>query len=548
HPTLGLCSQSFEIDSIVSEIASLDRADDKVVYRLVDQDDVGIDMVFHALHDTSKAKLGLHEGFGIVTNNAETSRMNVSFLSSETQRPITLPYFAMSFFDLLGSEKDQHGFKHVRILGKWSDAIVSKDSSIIVEKQNYSVSLKASQTDLQQHSPSKPSALTADQMNHAGTVRFVNIDSFELQFEVGANEFHNFLFSCTAAVICADVKAEVFVAAPQFITNPHMFELPNMSLEHKQVVRAADPGVASAHKAVFQQWYVKAGDYVGTGDKIYRVAARNGSVEATAEMPGRVYYVQAVLPGDVIEPGVAMLILDTDTISWTQVSIIALVVIAAIAAVITWWYCCCRSKQETPDVDEPRVRAVILDFETDTGWNQRAIWKYQPLGLGFYENQVPLSVAYIGHDASHMGVLRDDVLVGIGDDIVGMASIKNKSFENVWMELKERVDQLPLAPRLLLKFESDKGTRIVHWHTKPLGLNLSETLPVKVTKVDEAAMHLGLEVGNVLKSYGMDPHLLKSVDGMTAKEIREVIEDRIAQFPDGHCCPAEISGEDICPE
>lgn len=32
-------------------------------------------------------------------------------------------------------------------------------------------------------------------------------------------------------------------------------------------------------------------------------------------------------------------------------------------------------------------------------------------------------------------------------DIVGMASIKNKSFENVWMELKERVDQLPLAPR-----------------------------------------------------------------------------------------------------
>ena len=141
-------------------------------------------------------------------------------------------------------------------------------------------------------------------------------------------------------------------------------------------------------------------------------------MEATAEMPGRVYYVQAVLPGDVIEPGVAMLILDTDTISWTQVSIIALVVIAAIAAVITWWYCCCRSKQETPDVDEPRVRAVILDFETDTGWNQRAIWKYQPLGLGFYENQVPLSVAYIGHDASHMGVLRDDVLVGIGDDKV----------------------------------------------------------------------------------------------------------------------------------
>ena len=400
----------------MSGVVNLKSPEDGAVYRLKDKDGAEIYMILNTIHSTktwNKAKLGMHHGFGIVTNQAEASRINVSFLSVETQKPLKLPYFAMSFFHLLDST---HGPKLVRVIGDWSDAIISKDSTISLgTKQNNSISFEATKTDPNLKSPQRPSFLTANQIEHAATVRFVDVDSFQLHFEIGADEFHGFLFSSTAALVCADVQGGGRPPV-KFITNPQNLHLPAVVVEANHVVRVAND-------SVFQYWYVREGDKVGTGDKLCKLSGVHSmdSVEQRAETAGTVHHLQPLLPGDFIESGLPMMLIDTGAIDWFHVSMIAIAVIGVIVAAITCWCCCCKSEGKEPHDEGPRIGSVILDFVTPTGWTQQAIWYHQPLGLGFYENSVPPMVAYVGDDASHLGILRDDMLVGIGDDKILVA-------------------------------------------------------------------------------------------------------------------------------
>lgn len=220
---------------------------------------------------------------------------------------------------------------------------------------------------------------------------------------------HGFLFS-TTALLCAELPVEK--PPVKFVTNPHIFDLSKEDLENTYIVRATT-------QALFQQWYVAEGDYVKTGDDIFQVTTINGLQDIQSNVSGRVVHLQGVLPGDFLEAGVPLMLIDvTSGINWFWIAGIIGAAITIIAVII----CICKCKKsdpappDDPDPEKPSaISATILEFETPSGWKQISEWKHQPLGLGFYEEMIPLKVAYVGRDASHMGVRQGDSLVAIGD-------------------------------------------------------------------------------------------------------------------------------------
>ena len=522
----NLCSASKTIDSIVSD-TNLYAPGQQLVYRLLDLSDGAIDMVFEALHDHPwiKATSTLHQGFGMLTNDATATRLRVSFRSPESQQPLWLPTFAMSFVHMVDTNLQSH--KNIKVVGNWTDAILAQDTTILVhqETSDDSISFNAGKTSNQQ-TPSNPSTFTVDQFNSAVTVRFVNLESFEIHIDVGVHEMHGFLFS-TTALLCAELPVEK--PPVKFVTNPHIFDLSKEDLENTYIVRATT-------QALFQQWYVAEGDYVKTGDDIFQVTTINGLQDIQSNVSGRVVHLQGVLPGDFLEAGVPLMLIDvTSGINWFWIAGIIGAAITIIAVII----CICKCKKsdpappDDPDPEKPSaISATILEFETPSGWKQISEWKHQPLGLGFYEEMIPLKVAYVGRDASHMGVRQGDSLVAIGDSESGMVKIDGKAFESVWRELKMRANRLPFAPRLVLRFErqSAHGYRDFEWRTKPLGLVFSDSMPMTVTEVHEEAQHMGIRVGDVLKGYGRESHMLKEIEGSSA-DVYKTLNAWIADFP-----------------
>ena len=407
----NLCSTSKTIDSIVSD-TNLFAPGQQLVYRLIDQDGA-IEMVFEALHDHPwvKATTTLHHGFGMLTNDAKATRLRVSFRSPESQEALRLPTFAMSFVHMVDTSIQSH--KNIKVVGNWTDAIMAQDTTIQVQQQTSddSISFNAG-TKSNEQTPSNPSTFTVEQFNSAVTVRFVNLESFEIHIDVGVHEMHGFLFS-TTPLLCAELPVEK--PPVKFVTNPRVFDLSKEDLENKYIVRA------TTH-ALFQQWYVGEGDYVNTGDDLFQVTTIEGLQDIQSKVSGRVVHLQGVLPGDYLEAGVPLMIIDTSGINWFWIAGLTIGAAITIIAVII---CICKCKKSAPDdpddPDDPdpekpsTIQSTILEFETPSGWKQISEWKHQPLGLGFYEEVIPLKVAYVGQDASHMGVRQGDSLVALGD-------------------------------------------------------------------------------------------------------------------------------------
>ena len=353
-------------------------------------------MVFHAVSPNPfvQATLGMKDGFGIITNSRSQTMVNVSFVSR--QEPVRLPYFAISFYHLVHSHLLKHGGKSVQVIGNWSDVVILKQSRLKVSTAENAVSFKAAKSS-SHASPKDPQKLTMGQLTQAATVRFVDVSTFQIQFEVGSDEFHGFLFSTSAALLCGAREQPPL----QFLLNPSMFEMSD-STENRYVIKNVD-------QSLFHQWLVEKGDKINVGDKIYRVAVLQGLQDVVSEVSGKVIQFQTVLPGDFLQPGLPMLILDTTGINWIFIAICTGAVIVCILLVVLCWRCCRKAPE---DEEKTYLKRVTLEFETETNWVRQVEWTYQPLGLGFYEDTIPMRVAYVGEDARHMGVVRGDVLVG----------------------------------------------------------------------------------------------------------------------------------------
>eukprot|EP00435_Cladocopium_sp_Y103_P011144 s699_g2.t3 len=577
-----MCSSSQTIDSILSSTA-IYAPGQHFVYKLVDENGAAVEMIFEALHAHPwvKATTTLHQGFGMLTNQATATRLGVSFRDAENQEPVKLPYFALSFVQLV--ETSFHSHKNIKIVGNWTDAVVAQGTTVLVHHQDDKngnwISFQASKTDVHQEAPSSPSLLTVDQFKEAATLRFVELESFQIHIDVGVHELHGFLFSTTAAVLCADVP-NADNPPVKFVTNPRVFELTVQETENTHIVRATN-------SSLFQLWYVREGDNVHVGDALFQVTSMEGLQDVKSNVTGTVKHLQALLPGDFVEAGAPIMVIDISGTDWVFIASVSVAVIAVIGVIICIWRCCCNKSapEPEPDPDDPEkpepIPYTILEFETPSGWKQIAEWKHQPLGLGFYEETTPPQVAYVGKDAIHLGVKKGDYLVAVGDphlvdccefvplqSIVpaggfqvvplrglggwgvvliaqhntatmdslqdqntGMIKTEGKAFDSVWRELKTRADRLPLVPRLLLRFEKAGRYQDFEWRTKPLGLVFSDSLPITVTDVHEEAEHLGVRVGDVLTGYGAESHLLKSVEGKSADEVWKAITHRMADFP-----------------
>lgn len=529
--SLSMCSSSQTIDSILSSTA-IYAPGQHFAYKLIDENGAAVEMIFEALHAHPwvKATTTLHQGFGMLTNHATATRLGVSFRSAENQEPVKLPYFAMSFVQLV--DTSFHSHKNIKIVGNWTDAVVAQGTTVLVHHQDDTgnwISFQASKTDVHQQAPSSPSLLTMDQFKEAATLRFVEVESFQIHIDVGVHEMHGFLFSTTAAVLCAEVP-HADNPPVKFVTNPRVFELTVKETDNTHIVKAKN-------SSLFQLWYVREGDNVHVGDALFQVTSMDGLQDVKSDVAGTVKHLQALLPGDFVDAGAPIIVIDTSGTDWVFIASVSVAAIAVIGVIICIWRCCCN-KSPDPDPDDPddpekpeSIPYTILEFETPSGWKQVAEWKHQPLGLGFYEETSPPQVAYVGKDAIHLGVKKGDHLVSVGDPNTGMIKTEGKAFDSVWREMKTRADRLPLVPRLLLRFEKAGLQQDFEWRTKPLGLVFSDSLPMTVTDVHEEAEHMGVRVGDVLTGYGAESHLLKSVEGKSAEEVWKAITHRMADFP-----------------
>ena len=352
-------------------------------------------MVFHAVSPNPfvQATLGMKDGFGIITNSKARTLVNVSFVVG--QEPVRLPYFAISFYHLVHSHLLKHGGKSVKVMGNWSDTVTLKQSRLKVSTAENAVTIRATKSS-SHASPKDPKMLTIGQLTQAATVRFVDVSSFQIQFEVGSDEFHGFLFSTTATLLCGAGEQPPV----QFLLNPSMFQM-SESAENRYVIK-------NVNQSLFHQWLVEKGEKINVGDKLYRVAVLQGLQDVLSEVSGQVIQFQSVLPGDLLQPGLPMLILDTTGINWMLIATCTVAVILCILLVVLCWRCC---RKAPPDDEKTYLKRVTLEFETETNWIRQAEWTYQPLGLGFYEDTIPMRVAYVGEDARHMGIVRGDVLV-----------------------------------------------------------------------------------------------------------------------------------------
>mmetsp|Transcript_80578 Transcript_80578/g.133321 ORF Transcript_80578/g.133321 Transcript_80578/m.133321 type:complete len:702 (-) Transcript_80578:120-2225(-) len=528
--SLAMCSSSQTIDSILSSTA-IYAPGQHFAYKLVDENGASVEMIFEALHAHPwvKATTSLQQGFGMLTNHATATRLGVSFRSAENQEPIKLPYFAMSFVQLVDSTYNSH--KNIKIVGNWTDAVVAQGTTVLVHHQDDTgnwISFQASKTDVHQKAPSSPSVLTMDQFKEAATLRFVEVESFQIHIDVGEHEMHGFLFSTTAAVLCADIP-HADNPPVKFVTNPRVFELTVEETEDTHVVRAKN-------SSLFQVWYIREGDSVHVGDALFQVTSMDGLQDVKSDVAGTVKHLQALLPGDFVEARAPIMVIDISGTDWVFIASVSVAVIAVIGVIICIWRSCFnKSSTPDPDPDDPEkpdaIPCTILEFETPSGWKQIAEWKHQPLGLGFYEETSPPQVAYVGKDAIHLGVKKGDYLVAVGDQNTGMTKTEGMAFESVWRELKTRADRLPLVPRLLLRFDRAGRQQDFEWRTKPLGLVFSDSMPMTVTDVHEEAEHMGVRVGDVLTGYGSESHLLKSVQGKSAEEVWKALTHRMAEFP-----------------
>lgn len=96
--------------------------------------------------------------------------------------------------------------------------------------------------------------------------------------------------------------------------------------------------------------------------------------------------------------------------------ILWLLLVAGCAAVLVVVICIIWRATHPESFLPAKLESLILEFKTPSGWKHEVTCSHRPLGLGFYESLVPLTVAYVGEEAVHLGVLKGDMLTAMRSD------------------------------------------------------------------------------------------------------------------------------------
>ena len=90
----------------------------------------------------------------------------------------------------------------------------------------------------------------------------------------------------------------------KFVTNPRVFELTVKETDNTHIVKAKN-------SSLFQLWYVREGDNVHVGDALFQVTSMDGLQDVKSDVAGTVKHLLALLPGDFVDAGAPIIVIDT---------------------------------------------------------------------------------------------------------------------------------------------------------------------------------------------------------------------------------------------
>lgn len=275
-PKLPTCKQFPNLDFLWVAHSNLnhmgpDNGAEGLVYRVRSYKGEHMEMVFNAMHDFKAydpKMFGLHGFYGSL-NVMERSHahLKVTFKDWETKKPVTVEEFAMTFYDI--DEGFAHaGIEEVTIQGDWSVAIVSKQTSInVMHSPDFQkIKFRSTMPSMAMDSPTHPLTLTYQQFQKAVTVRFNDVDSFEISFRVlTAGAHHRFFeFAGEASILCAHLPSGGKAPVGKAYWNPKKRAPPGL------VPRKPFETVAlTKHKWIFEGWKVTEGAAIRPHDIIF---------------------------------------------------------------------------------------------------------------------------------------------------------------------------------------------------------------------------------------------------------------------------------------
>lgn len=262
-----------------------DRGAEGLVYRVRSYKGEHMEMVFNAMHDFKafdSKMFGLHGFYGSLNVMERfNAHLKVTFKDWETKKPVTVEEFAMTFYDI--DEGFAHaGIEEVTIQGDWTVAIVSKQTSIdVVHSPDFQkIKFRSTMPSMAMDSPTHPLTLTYQQFQKAVTVRFNDVDSFEISFRVvTAGAHHRFFeFAGEASILCAHLPSGGKAPVGKAYWNPKKRAPPGL------VPRRPFETVAlTKHKWIFEGWKVIEGAAIRPHDVIFGGKILHG----TEQQPNR---------------------------------------------------------------------------------------------------------------------------------------------------------------------------------------------------------------------------------------------------------------------
>lgn len=256
-----------------------DRGEEGLVYRVRSYKGEHMEMVFNAMQDFKafdSKMFGLHGFYGSLNvMERSNAHLKVTFKDWETKKPVTVEEFAMTFYDI-DEGFARAGIEEVTIQGDWTVAIVSKQTSIDVKHSPdfQKIKFRSTMPSMAMDSPTHPLTLTYQQFQKAVTVRFNDVDSFEISFRVlTAGAHHRFFeFAGEASILCAHLPSGGKAPVGRAYWNPRKRAPPGLIPR-----RPFETVALTKHKWIFEGWKVTEGAAIRPHDVIFAGKVLHGT-------------------------------------------------------------------------------------------------------------------------------------------------------------------------------------------------------------------------------------------------------------------------------
>ncbi|CAK9074591.1 Hypothetical protein SCF082_LOCUS36299, partial [Durusdinium trenchii] len=247
-----------------------DMGEEGLVYRVRNYKGEHMEMVFNAVENFQafdSKMFGLHGFYGSLNVAAlSKAHLRVTFRDHETKKPVTMEAFAMTFYDI-DQGFSNTGIEEVTIQGDWTVAIVSTHTGVHVEHSPHfrRIQFRSTLAGMAMDSPTDARILTEDQFHKAVTIRFNEVDAFQVSLGVLSTGAHHrfFEFLGEASLLCAHLPEGGPAPVGKAYWNPRKHAPPGL------IPKRPFETVALTHEQwVFEGWEVKEEDPVVIGDAV----------------------------------------------------------------------------------------------------------------------------------------------------------------------------------------------------------------------------------------------------------------------------------------